>query len=84
MSKEFTTGASSLRNSLNTGIVYLGGLYTLQMINGFVSVPPLTFHDKSLPLFVHIKIHDYFIIKPIVNIYIYIANPPLLLHDLPC
>ena len=63
MSKEFTTGASSLRNSLNTGIVDLGGLYTLQMINGFVGVPPLTF------MTVRIKIHDYFIIKPIVNIY---------------
>ena len=43
MSKELIKGISSLRNSLNTGMVYLGGMYTLQMINGFVSVSPLTF-----------------------------------------
>ena len=40
--KEFITGVSSLRNSLNTGIVDLGGPYMLQMINLCVSVSPLT------------------------------------------
>ena len=49
MSKELITGVSSLRNSLNTGIVDLGGLYTLQIINGFVNVSPLTFMTSPKP-----------------------------------